>query len=299
MSTTTTPTSSKPRIGFIGLGIMGQSMAGHLLAAGHPLTIFNRSRGKAAGLLARGAQWADTPSDVAARSDVVITMVGLPSDVEQVWLGADGVVAGARKDALLIDMTTSSPELAWRLAAAAAQRGCEALDAPVSGGEVGARDAKLSIMVGGSQQAFDAALPILQLMGANIVRQGGPGAGQHTKMCNQIVIASTIMGVCEGLAYAKSAGLDLPTVLRAIGAGAAGGFQLNVLGQKIIDGDFAPGFFIEHFLKDLGIALAEAKRMNLDLPGLALAQQLYATLAGRGLARAGTQALAQYYGMKP
>jgi 3-hydroxyisobutyrate dehydrogenase len=299
MSTTTTPTSSKPRIGFIGLGIMGQSMAGHLLTAGHPLTIFNRSRGKAAGLLARGAQWADTPSDVAARSDVVITMVGLPSDVEQVWLGADGVVAGARKDALLIDMTTSSPELARRLAAAAAQRGCEALDAPVSGGEVGARDAKLSIMVGGSQQAFDAALPILQLMGANIVRQGGPGAGQHTKMCNQIVIASTIMGVCEGLAYAKSAGLDLPTVLRAIGAGAAGGFQLNVLGQKIIDGDFAPGFFIEHFLKDLGIALAEAKRMNLDLPGLALAQQLYATLAGRGLARAGTQALAQYYGMKP
>ncbi len=299
MSTTTTPTSNKPRIGFIGLGIMGQSMAGHLLAAGHPLTIFNRSRGKAAGLLARGAQWADTPSDVAARSDVVITMVGLPSDVEQVWLGADGVMAGARRDALLIDMTTSSPELARRLAEQAVQRGCEALDAPVSGGEVGARDAKLSIMVGGSQQAFDAALPILKLMGTNIVRQGGPGAGQHTKMCNQIVIASTIMGVCEGLAYAKSAGLDLPTVLRAIGAGAAGGFQLNVLGQKIIDGDFAPGFFIEHFLKDLGIALAEAKRMSLDLPGLALAQQLYATLAGRGLARAGTQALAQYYGMKP
>jgi 3-hydroxyisobutyrate dehydrogenase len=291
--------SSTPRIGFIGLGIMGQSMAGHLLGAGHPLTVFNRSRAKAAGLLDRGAQWADTPRDVAARSDVVITMVGLPSDVEQVWLGADGVLAGAGQGALLIDMTTSSPELARRIAAEAERRGCEALDAPVSGGEGGARDAKLSIMVGGSQHGFDAALPVLQRMGTNIVRQGGPGAGQHTKMCNQIVIASTIMGVCEGLSYAKSAGLDLPTVLKSIGAGAAGGFQLNVLGQKIIDGDHAPGFFIEHFLKDLGIALAEAKRMNLELPGLTLARQLYATLAERGLARAGTQALAQYYGMKP
>jgi 3-hydroxyisobutyrate dehydrogenase len=291
--------SSTPRIGFIGLGIMGQSMAGHLLGAGHPLTVFNRSRAKAAGLLDRGAQWADTPRDVAARSDVVITMVGLPSDVDQVWLGADGVLAGAGQGALLIDMTTSSPELARRIAAEAERRGCEALDAPVSGGEGGARDAKLSIMVGGSQHGFDAALPVLQRMGTNIVRQGGPGAGQHTKMCNQIVIASTIMGVCEGLSYAKSAGLDLPTVLKSIGAGAAGGFQLNVLGQKIIDGDHAPGFFIEHFLKDLGIALAEAKRMNLELPGLTLARQLYATLAERGLARAGTQALAQYYGMKP
>jgi 3-hydroxyisobutyrate dehydrogenase len=291
--------SSQPRIGFIGLGIMGQSMAGHLLAAGHQVTVYNRSRGKAAALLARGAQWADTPGNVAARSDVVITMVGLPSDVEQVWLGADGVIAGAREGTLLIDMTTSSPELARRIAVEAQRCDCDALDAPVSGGEVGARDAKLSIMVGGSQRGFDAALPILQRMGTNIVRQGGPGAGQHTKMCNQIVIASTIMGVCEGLAYAKSAGLDLPTVLKSIGAGAAGGFQLNVLGQKIIDGDFAPGFFIEHFLKDLGIALAEARRMNLELPGLALAQQLYATLAERGLARAGTQALAQYYGFKP
>lgn len=291
-------TSSTARIGFIGLGIMGQSMAGHLLAAGHPLTVFNRSRAKAAGLIAKGAQWAETPRDVAASSDVIITMVGLPADVEQVWLGPAGVLAGAR-DALLVDMTTSSPELARRLAAEAARHGCEALDAPVSGGEVGARDAKLSIMVGGSERAFAMALPVLQRMGSNIVRQGGPGAGQHTKMCNQIVIASTIMGVCEGLAYAKAAGLDLPTVLRSIGAGAAGGFQLNVLGQKIIDGDHAPGFFIEHFIKDLGIALAEAQRMQLELPGLALAHRLYATLAERGLARAGTQALAQYYGMKP
>lgn len=290
--------TDKQRIGFIGLGIMGQSMAGHLLAAGHPLTVYNRSRAKAAGLLAQGAHWCETPSDVAARSDVVVTMVGLPSDVEHVWLGTDGVLAGAR-NAVLIDMTTSSPALAQRLAAEAARRGCEALDAPVSGGDLGAREAKLSIMVGGSRAGFEAALPVLQLMGTNIVHQGGPGAGQHTKMCNQVVIASTIMGVCEGLAYARAAGLDLPTVLKSIGAGAAGGFQLNVLGQKIINGDFAPGFFIEHFLKDLGIALGEAQRMQLELPGLALAERLYRALADRGLARAGTQALAQYYGFKP
>lgn len=290
--------TDKQRIGFIGLGIMGQSMAGHLLAAGHPLTVYNRSRAKAAGLLAQGAHWCETPSDVAARSDVVVTMVGLPSDVEHVWLGTDGVLAGAR-NAVLIDMTTSSPALAQRLAAEAARRGCEALDAPVSGGDLGAREAKLSIMVGGSRAGFEAALPVLQFMGTNIVHQGGPGAGQHTKMCNQVVIASTIMGVCEGLAYARAAGLDLPTVLKSIGAGAAGGFQLNVLGQKIINGDFAPGFFIEHFLKDLGIALGEAQRMQLELPGLALAERLYRTLADRGLARAGTQALAQYYGFKP
>jgi len=292
-----TTTSTTARVGFIGLGIMGHSMAGHLLAAGHPLTVYNRSRDKAADLIARGAHWCETPSDVAARSDVVITMVGLPSDVEHVWLGTDGVLAGARK-ALLIDMTTSSPELARRLAAEAARRGCEALDAPVSGGDVAARDAKLSIMVGGSQAGFDAALPILQRLGTNIVHQGGPGAGQHTKMCNQIVIASTIVGVCEGLAYARAAGLDLPTVMKSIGAGAAGGFQLNVQGGKIINGDFAPGFFIEHFLKDLGIALAEAERMKLDLPGLALAHRLYHTLADRGLARLGTKALAQSYGFK-
>jgi 3-hydroxyisobutyrate dehydrogenase len=220
--------------------------------------------------------------------------VGYPSDVEQVWLGPDGVLAGARK-AQQIDLTTTSPELARRLAGEAARRGCLALDAPVSGGEAGARDAKLSIMVGGAQDAFDAALPVLQLMGTNIVRQGEAGAGQHTKMCNQIVIASTIMGVCEGLAYGKAAGLDLPTVLKSIGAGAAGGFQLSVMGAKMIEGDFAPGFFIEHFVKDLGIALAEAQRMKLDLPALALARKLYVGLVEQGHARLGTQALFKHY----
>jgi 3-hydroxyisobutyrate dehydrogenase len=286
--------SSKTRIGFIGLGIMGQSMAGHLMDAGHVLSVYNRTRDKAAALLARGAVWCASPGELAARSDVVITMVGLPSDVEEVWLGADGVLAKAR-NALLIDMTTSSPELARRIASVAAARRCQALDAPVSGGDIGARDAKLSIMVGGDAQAFQDALPILQLMGSNIVHQGGPGAGQHTKMCNQIVIASTIMGVCEGLAYGKAAGLDLATVLESIGAGAAGGFQLNVLGAKIINGDFAPGFFIEHFMKDLGIALAEAQRMKLELPGLALSRKLYAKLVEQGHARLGTQALYKHY----
>lgn len=289
-----TASTTKPRVGFIGLGNMGQSMAGHILNAGYPLRVYNRTRAKADDLLARGAVWCDSPGELAANSDVIITIVGYPRDVEEVYLGDNGIVARAR-NALLIDMTTSSPELARRIAAAAAQQGCRALDAPVSGGDIGARDAKLSIMVGGEQAAFDEALAILQLLGPNIVLQGDAGAGQHTKMCNQIVIASTIMGVCEGLAYGKAAGLDLPTVLKSIGGGAASGFQLNVLGQKIINGDFAPGFFIEHFIKDLGIALAEAQRMQLDLPALALARKLYTELAEQGHGRLGTQALFKHY----
>lgn len=287
---------SKPCIGFIGLGNMGRHMAGHLLTAGYPLSVYNRSRDKADELIARGARWCATPGEVATQADVIITMVGYPRDVEQVYLGEGGILARAHK-ALLIDMTTSSPELAVRIAAAARKVGCQALDAPVSGGDIGARDAKLAIMVGGEQAAFDVARPILQVMGANIVRQGGPGAGQHTKMCNQIVIASTIMGVSEGLAYARKAGLDLPTVLQSIGGGAASGFQLTVMGGKMIAGDFAPGFYIEHFIKDLGIALAEAERMQLDLPGLALARKLFEGLAGQGLARLGTQALIKRYGV--
>lgn len=284
-----------PRIGFIGLGIMGRSMAGHLLAAGYPLNVYNRSRDKADELVAKGASWCATPGDVAAASDIVITMVGFPHDVEQVYLGDNGIVQRAAPGAVLIDMTTSSPALAERIAAEAAKKGCHAIDAPVSGGDVGAREAKLSIMVGGDKAAFDKALPVLQKMGASIVLQGGAGAGQHTKMSNQIVIAATMMGVCEGLAYAKHAGLDLDTVLQSIGGGAASGFQLNVMGARIIKGDFAPGFFIEHFIKDLGIALAEAERMQLDLPALALARKLYQQLAEQGYGRSGTQALFKHY----
>jgi 3-hydroxyisobutyrate dehydrogenase len=290
-------TTPKARIGFVGLGIMGQSMAGHLLAEGHPLRVYNRSADKAKALVEQGAVWCDTPGAAASGSDVVITMVGYPRDVEQVWLGEDGILATA-KDALLIDMTTSSPELAQRLAREAAVRGCRALDAPVSGGDIGAREARLSIMVGGDAAAFAQALPILQLMGKTIVHTGGPGTGQHTKMCNQVVIASTIMGVCEGLAYARSAGLDPDVVLQCISGGAAGSFQLNVMGPKIVKGDFAPGFMIEHFLKDLSIALAEADRMFLQLPGAAQARQLYATLVERGHARDGTQALSLLYGAR-
>ena len=286
--------SPKARIGFIGLGIMGQSMAGHLLAAGHPLSVYNRSADKTTALVAKGAQACATPAQVAQQSDVIITMVGYPSDVEQVWLGAEGIIAHA-SNALLIDMTTSSPALAKKLAEAAAQAGHQALDAPVSGGDIGAREAKLSIMVGGEAATFDKALPILQLMGANIVHMGAAGAGQHTKMSNQIVIASTIMGVCEGLAYAKGAGLDSAALLQCIGGGAAGGFQLNVMGARIAKGDFAPGFFIEHFLKDLGIALYEAEKMGLQLPGASLARKLYIEMFDSGRGRLGIQALFQLY----
>lgn len=282
------------RVGFVGLGIMGQAMAGHILAAGHPLHVYNRSRAKADALVEKGALWCGSPAELAAASDVVISMVGYPGDVEEVWLGPEGILKAAR-GAVLIDMTTSSPELAQRLAAEALQRDCVALDAPVSGGDVGAREARLSIMVGGDEAALDRAMPVLRLMGSNIQHAGPAGAGQHTKMCNQIVIASTIMGVSEGLAYAKAAGLDQDRVLQTIGSGAAESFQLNVLGARIVKGDFAPGFFIEHFLKDLGIALSQAQRMGLELPGAALARKLYEQLSARGCARQGTQALYCHY----
>ena len=281
-------------IGFIGLGIMGQSMAGHLLAGGFGLNVYNRTKSKADGLVSRGATWFDKPGEVAAHSDLVITIVGFPRDVEEVYFGPQGIIAHA-KNAILVDMTTSSPSLARDIAQEAAKKGLGALDAPVSGGDVGARDAKLTIMVGGSQEVFDQALPVLRLMGTSIILQGGAGMGQHTKMCNQIVIASNIMGVAEGLAYAKKVGLDPSTVLQSIGGGAASGFQLNVLGTRMIAGDYAPGFYIEHFIKDLTIALAEAKKLDLDLPGLSQAKKLYDQMVAKGLGRDGTQGLLQLY----
>ncbi|MBU3595150.1 NAD(P)-dependent oxidoreductase [Polynucleobacter sp. 86C-FISCH] len=286
--------SNKLRVGFIGLGIMGQSMAGHLLAAGHPLNVFNRSKAKTDDLVAKGAKWFDTIGDLAAESDVIITMVGYPSDVEDVYFGAGNILDRA-KNAYLIDMTTSSPSLAKRIAEEAEKRGCHSLDAPVSGGDIGARNAKLSIMVGGKQADFDAVLPVLKIMGTNVVLQGGPGAGQHTKMCNQIVIAGTIMGVGEGLGYAKSVGLNPETVMESIGGGAASGFQLINLGAKMIVGDYAPGFYVEHFLKDLGIALEEADKVKLELPALALAKKLYDELVAKGCSRDGTQVIYTRY----
>jgi len=282
-------------VGFVGLGIMGQSMAGHILKAGHALHVFNRTRPRAEAIVARGAVWHDSVGAMAAASDLVISMVGYPADVEEIYFAAGGIIETARPGTVLVDMTTSSPDLAKKIAATAQQRGLMALDAPVSGGDIGAREAKLSIMVGGDAAVFEKAKPILKLMGSNVVLQGGSGAGQHSKMCNQIVIAATMLGVCEGLAYAKRSGLNPQTVLQSIGAGAAGSVALNVLGPRILKNDFAPGFFIEHFVKDMGIALSEARRMDLDLPGLALALQIYEQLVELGYARNGTQALFKHY----
>jgi len=287
--------ASKPAVGFIGLGIMGASMAARLAAAGYPLHVYNRTRAKAEPLIEAGASWHATPKALAEASDVVITIVGMPDDVRALYLGDDGLIMNARRDAVLIDMTTSSPQLAEELAAHAATSGVHMLDAPVSGGDVGAREGRLSIMVGGAADVLARVEPMLRCLGTNIVLQGGPGAGQHTKLCNQIVIASTMLGVCEGLAYAHSAGLDAQTVLSAIGGGAAGGFQLNNMGPRIAKGDFAPGFFIEHFIKDMRIAHEEAAHMRRELPGLDLVRGLYQKLAEQGFTRNGTQALFKLY----
>ncbi|MHB0952471.1 MAG: NAD(P)-dependent oxidoreductase [Allorhizobium sp.] len=289
-------TNGRKKVGFIGLGIMGRSMAGHILDGGHELHVYNRTRSKADELVARGAIWHDTAGDVAAACDVVITIVGYPKDVEETYLGAGGLVERAKAGTILIDMTTSSPTLAGEIAAKAAEKGVSVLDAPVSGGDVGARAAKLSIMVGGTEEAFAAALPLFQLMGENIVHQGGPGAGQHTKMCNQIAIAATMLAVSESLAYAKASGLDAKRVLSSIGTGAASSFLLNNLGPKMLNDDYAPGFYVHHFIKDMSIAIAEAERMKLDLPALALAKQLYEKLAAGGFGEEGTQAIFRVYG---
>lgn len=289
-------TNGRKKVGFIGLGIMGRSMAGHILDGGHELHVYNRTRSKADELVARGAFWHDTAGDVAAACDVVITIVGYPKDVEETYLGAGGIVEQAKTGTILIDMTTSSPTLAGEIAARAAGKGVSVLDAPVSGGDIGARAAKLSIMVGGTEEAFAAVLPLFQLMGENIVHQGGPGAGQHTKMCNQIAIAATMLAVSESLAYAKASGLDAKRVLSSIGTGAASSFLLNNLGPKMLNDDYAPGFYVHHFIKDMSIAIAEAERMKLDLPALALAKQLYEKLAAGGFGEEGTQAIFRVYG---
>jgi len=282
-------------VGFIGLGIMGRHMAGHVMAGGYKLHIYNRSRGNAEALIAKGAVWHDSPGALVPECDVVVTIVGYPADVEQVYLGADGLVAKAKPSCVLIDATTSSPTLAARIAKAAAEKGVIALDAPVSGGDAGARNAKLAIMVGGDKSAFERVKPVLDRMGANVVHMGGPGAGQHTKMANQIAIASTMMGVCECLTYARSADLDPETVLKVVGSGAASSFLLNNLGPRMLQGDYRAGFYVHHFIKYLGIALTEAEQMKLTLPGLALAKQLYDKLKAEGHGEDGTQALYRLY----
>lgn len=278
-------------IGWIGTGVMGRSMCGHLLDAGYDMTIFTRTKTKAAELLERGAKWADSPRDVAAMSDIVCSIVGFPNDVREVILGDTGVLAGCKEGNVVVDFTTSQPALAEEIAAAAAARSVQSIDAPVSGGDIGAREARLSIMIGGDEGAVNDLEPIFEILGSKWVRQGGPGAGQHTKMVNQILIASGMIAVSEGLLYGYKAGLDLETVMESVASAAAGSWSLSNLGTRMMAGDFDPGFFVEHFIKDMGIALEEAKRMGLALPGLALAHQLYVALSAQGHAKSGTQAL--------
>jgi len=283
--------SSQTRIGWIGLGVMGTSMCGHILDAGYSVTVHTRTRATAEPLINRGAIWADTPTEVAHSADVIFAIVGFPADVREVFLGAHGALAGAASGTVLIDMTTSEPQLAVEIADAAAAKGLTALDAPVSGGDAGARNATLSIMVGGDPATVERVRPLLGLLGKTIVHQGTAGAGQHAKLVNQILIASTMVGVCEALLYAHRAGLDLDTVLESVASGAAGSWSLSNYSPRMLAGDFEPGFAVDHFIKDMGIALSEARRMRLSVPGLALAEQLYVALSAQGYGRKGTQAL--------
>ncbi|WP_168565646.1 NAD(P)-dependent oxidoreductase [Crateriforma spongiae] len=283
----------KTRIGWIGTGVMGASMCGHLIDAGFSATVFNRTRSKAQTLIERGATWADSPRAVAEAADVIFTIVGFPHDVRSVILDdEDGVLAGCESGNIIVDMTTSQPSLAVEIAEAAAKKDVLALDAPVSGGDKGAKEGTLSIMIGGDAGAVAALQPCWDAMGKTVVHQGDAGSGQHTKMVNQILISTGMIGVCEALIYGHRAGLDLPTVLKSVGSGAAGSWSLSNLGPRIIDNNFDPGFFVEHFIKDMGIALAESRRMGLSMPGLALAQQLYQAVAAQGHAKDGTHALA-------
>ena len=279
------------RVGWIGTGVMGASMAGQLLAAGYPVTVHTRTREKAGTLEGAGAGWGATPAEVAAQSDVTFAIVGFPADVRRVFLGDDGVLAGAAAGSVAVDMTTSEPSLAVEVHEAAVSRGVGSVDAPVSGGDVGARNGTLSIMVGGDEADVEKVWPMFEVMGSTIVHQGGPGAGQHTKMVNQILIATGMIGVGEALLYAQQAGLDLDKAFAAVSGGAAGSWSLSNYGPRILAGDFEPGFFVDHFVKDMGIALREAGAMELAVPGLALAHQLYVALQSQGGGRSGTQAL--------
>jgi len=283
------PNSTK--VAFIGIGVMGGAMALNLLKAGFTLRVFTRTKSKASGVIEAGGAWSDSISGAVSEADAVITIVGFPEDVRQVYFGEEGVLANAKKGAVVIDMTTSEPTLAKEIYEEAARLGIRPLDAPVSGGDVGARGGTLSIMVGGDKDAFEAAMPLFEAMGKTIVHQGLAGSGQHTKMCNQIAIASNMIGVMEALLYARKSGLDPDTVLKSIGAGAAGSWSMTNLLPRVIKGDFAPGFFVRHFLKDIRIALKEAETLGIRLPGLELAEELYDRLAASGRDKLGTQAL--------
>jgi len=283
--------SERPTIAFVGTGVMGAAMAGHLIDAGYPLVVFNRTAEKTQPLIERGARRAASAGEAAAQADVTITMVGYPHDVEEVYFGQGGIIERAPAGALLIDMTTSTPSLAKRIASASSARGLSALDAPVSGGDVGARNATLTIMAGGSGTAFERALPLFEVMGKTQTLMGEAGAGQHTKMANQIGIAGTMLGLIEALEYAKAAGLDLERTHGALSGGGANSWSWGAYGPRILSGDFEPGFFVKHFVKDLRIALDESRALGLALPGLELAERLYSRLQDADGAELGTQGL--------
>lgn len=287
--------TKKATIGFIGTGVMGKSMAQHLLNAGHPLHVYNRTKEKAASLIESGAIWEDSVASLAKHVDVVITIIGAPKDVEEVYFGADGLIENVKPGTYLIDMTTSSPKLAQQIYSAAKEKDLYALDAPVSGGDVGAQQAKLAIMVGGDQAAFAEMLPIFQVMGENIQLLGEAGAGQHTKMVNQITIAPMMVGLCEAIMYMKKASLDPQKVLDTISTGAAGSWTLENYTPRILAGDLDPGFAIKHYIKDLKIALQSAQEMELDTPGLKLALEMYEKLAAKGEGETGIHGLIKYY----
>lgn len=279
------------KIGWIGTGLMGNPMAKHLLTAGYQLTVYNRTKEKAADLIGLGAIWMDTPAEIAVNADVIVTMIGFPKDVEECYFGEQGIFKQLKKGSMLIDMTTTKPSLAVKISEQAEKLGAEFIDAPVSGGQVGAINGALSIMIGGKKEVVDEALPLFRVFGKNMVYQGKAGAGQHTKMCNQITIAGTMIGVCEGLIYGVKAGLDLNTMLESISKGAAACWTLDVLAPKIVNNDYSPGFSVDNFVKDLTIGLEEAEAMQLSLPGLALVKQLYISIQAMGKGSSGTQAL--------
>ncbi|WP_195269257.1 NAD(P)-dependent oxidoreductase [Eubacterium sp. 1001713B170207_170306_E7] len=283
------------KIGFIGIGVMGQSMVRNLMKKGYEVSVYNRTKAKADAVVREGAHWCGSVADCAADKDVVITIVGYPKDVEEVYFGSTGIIENAREGAVLIDMTTTSPKLSKRIYEAAASRGIAALDAPVSGGDVGAEKGTLSIMAGGDEAVFKSCLPVFEAMGTNIIYEGGPGAGQHTKMANQIAIAGAVSGVCEALAYAKAVGLDEQTMLNSISAGAAGSFQMSNTAPRILKDDFAPGFFVKHYIKDMRIAREEAEEASAHLEVLSKVLEMYESLEKEGYGDLGTQALIKYY----
>lgn len=279
------------RIGFIGTGVMGKSIVKHFLAKGHEVMVYNRTKSKTDELVAQGAIWQETPAEVTNASEIIFSMVGYPSDVEEIYYGANGIFSVEVKDKILVDLTTSTPTLAEKIYQTAKKEGAAALDAPVSGGDLGAQNGTLSIMVGGDQAVYDSVVPLFDIMGKSYSLQGKAGAGQHTKMANQIMIAGTMTGMTEMLVYANQAGLDLPRVIETLSGGGAANWSMTNYSPRILKEDYSPGFFVKHFIKDLGIALDEAKKMGLDLPSTALAKKLYDQLAEKGFENDGTQAL--------